>query len=155
MVRFEYEPPDAFHTFAMTSRDGYQWTESSGLVKGVPSIGVIQPPTNVKDDQAIYDVIVVGAGYCGLTAARDAALSGMSYVLLAEAQADGHVQVSRCSYSKLATELVDARGHPILRDTLSKWVVRGSAGASRMYGEKSPDMTCAMSWRYLMTTVEV
>ena len=62
----------------MTSRDGYQWTESSGLVKGVPSIGVIQPPTNIKDEQTTYDVIVVGAGYCGLTAARDAALSGVS-----------------------------------------------------------------------------
>jgi NADPH-dependent 2,4-dienoyl-CoA reductase/sulfur reductase-like enzyme len=64
----------------MTSSDGYQWTESTGLVKGVPSIGVIQPSTNIQDEdeQAIYDVIVVGAGYCGLTAARDAALSGMS-----------------------------------------------------------------------------
>lgn len=61
----------------MTSRDGYQWTESSGLVKGVPSIGVIQPAINISDEQAVYDVIVVGAGYCGLTAARDAALSGV------------------------------------------------------------------------------
>ncbi|KAG9664038.1 monoamine oxidase N, partial [Aureobasidium melanogenum] len=66
----------------MTSRDGYQWTESSGLVKGVPSIGVIQPPTNIRDEQATYDVIVVGAGYCGLTAARDAALSGLRVLLL-------------------------------------------------------------------------
>ncbi|KAH0044741.1 monoamine oxidase N, partial [Aureobasidium melanogenum] len=66
----------------MTSRDGYQWTESSGLVKGVPSIGVIKPPTNIRDEQATYDVIVVGAGYCGLTAARDAALSGLSVLLL-------------------------------------------------------------------------
>jgi monoamine oxidase len=66
----------------MTSRDGYQWTESSGLVKGVPSIGVIQPPTNIRDEQATYDVIVVGAGYCGLTGARDAALSGVSYGLI-------------------------------------------------------------------------
>ncbi|KAG9662731.1 monoamine oxidase N, partial [Aureobasidium melanogenum] len=66
----------------MTSRDGYQWTESSGLIKGVPSIGVIQPPTNIRDKQAIYDVIVVGAGYCGLTAARDAALSGLRVLLL-------------------------------------------------------------------------
>lgn len=72
----------------MTSRDGYQWTESSGLVKGVPSIGVVQPPTNIKDEQALYDVIVVGAGYCGLTAARDAALSGMADEMLAKVQAD-------------------------------------------------------------------
>jgi NADPH-dependent 2,4-dienoyl-CoA reductase/sulfur reductase-like enzyme len=72
----------------MTSRDGYQWTESSGLVKGVPSIGVIQPPTNIKDEQTTYDVVVVGAGYCGLTAARDAALSGMPCKLTAQIQAD-------------------------------------------------------------------
>lgn len=67
---------------AMTSRDGYQWTEETGLVKGVPSIGVIQPPSNIKDPQEIYDVIVVGAGYCGLTASRDAALSGLKVLLL-------------------------------------------------------------------------
>ncbi|KAI5196315.1 hypothetical protein AUEXF2481DRAFT_33866 [Aureobasidium subglaciale EXF-2481] len=66
----------------MTSRDGYQWTEKSGLIKGVPSLGVIQPPTNIKDEQAVYDVIVIGAGYCGLTAARDAALSGLKVLLL-------------------------------------------------------------------------
>lgn len=72
----------------MTSRDGYQWTESSGLVKGVPSIGVIQPPTNIEDEQTIYDVVVVGAGYCGLTAARDAALSGMSCRRKSRYQAD-------------------------------------------------------------------
>ncbi|THX59008.1 monoamine oxidase N [Aureobasidium pullulans] len=66
----------------MSSRDGYQWTESSGLVKGVPSIGVIQPPTNIQTEHELYDVIVVGAGYCGLTAARDAALSGLKVLLL-------------------------------------------------------------------------
>lgn len=88
MTRSEYEPRNTFHTSAMTSRDGYQWTESSGLVKGVPSIGVIQPPTNIKDEQAIYDVIVVGAGYCGLTAARDAALSGTPHALLVQTPAD-------------------------------------------------------------------
>ena len=60
------------------SLDGYQWTEATGLVKGVPTIGLIQPPTNIEDSKAYYDVIVVGAGYCGLTAARDAALSGKS-----------------------------------------------------------------------------
>jgi NADPH-dependent 2,4-dienoyl-CoA reductase/sulfur reductase-like enzyme len=61
----------------MTSKDGYQWTETTGLVKGVPSIGVIQPPTHIENEREHYDVIVVGAGYCGLTAARDAAVSGM------------------------------------------------------------------------------
>jgi hypothetical protein len=60
----------------MTSRDGYVWTEAEGLRAGVPSIGVIEPPSNLTDKTVIFDVIIVGAGYCGLTAARDATLSG-------------------------------------------------------------------------------
>jgi heterodisulfide reductase subunit A-like polyferredoxin len=61
----------------MTSQDGYQWTQKSGLVKGVPSIGVINPPKKIQDSKQPFDVIVIGAGYSGLTAARDAAVSGM------------------------------------------------------------------------------
>lgn len=61
----------------MTSRDGYQWTEAAKLQAGVPSIGVIEPETNVRSaDDIDYDVVVVGSGYCGLTASRDAAISG-------------------------------------------------------------------------------
>lgn len=63
----------------MTSRDGFQWSESAGLTKGVPSIGVIEPATNLDGTAAgRFDVIVVGAGYTGLTAARDAAVAGES-----------------------------------------------------------------------------
>jgi monoamine oxidase len=69
----------------MSSKDGYSWTESQGLKSGVPCIGAISPPTNLKDSNAKYDVIVVGAGYCGLTAARDAAIAGLK-VLLIEAR---------------------------------------------------------------------
>jgi NADPH-dependent 2,4-dienoyl-CoA reductase/sulfur reductase-like enzyme len=60
----------------MTSKDGYSWTKAQGLRAGVPSIGVIEPPSNIKSTDTVYDVIVVGAGYCGLTAARDASLAG-------------------------------------------------------------------------------
>jgi len=63
----------------MTSRDGFQWTQSQGLKRGVPCVGVIQPDNNLaKSTITTYDVIVIGAGYCGLTACRDAALSGKS-----------------------------------------------------------------------------
>lgn len=61
----------------MTSRDGFQWTPETGLVQGVPSIGVISPPTNITSEPGQFDVIVVGAGYSGLTASRDACLAGM------------------------------------------------------------------------------
>ncbi|SMR61915.1 unnamed protein product [Zymoseptoria tritici ST99CH_1E4] len=66
----------------MTSRDGYTWTPTSGLVAGVPSLGVITPPTNIVTSEAEYDVIVVGAGYSGLTAARNAAVEGLRVLLL-------------------------------------------------------------------------
>ena len=71
----KYNTRTQYHT--MTSQDGYQWTQESGLVKGVPSIGVITPKQQIQDATQPFDVIVVGAGYSGLTAARDAAVSGM------------------------------------------------------------------------------
>ncbi|KAL6708163.1 hypothetical protein ACN47E_003347 [Coniothyrium glycines] len=66
----------------MTSRDGYTWTPKDGLKAGIPTIGLISPPSNVSSTEAPYDVIVVGAGYCGLTAARNAALEGLKVLLL-------------------------------------------------------------------------
>lgn len=61
----------------MTSRDGYQWTKDGGLVQGVPSLGVIEPSTNIDGNNPTkFDVIVVGAGYAGLTAVRDATVAG-------------------------------------------------------------------------------
>lgn len=61
----------------MTSRDGFQWTPESGLSQGVPSIGVISPATNITSAAALWDVVIVGAGYTGLTATRDVCLAGM------------------------------------------------------------------------------
>lgn len=62
----------------MTSRDGFQWTPETGLAQGVPSIGVISPPTKTSTSSATYDVIVVGGGYTGLTATRDLTIAGAS-----------------------------------------------------------------------------
>ncbi|KAH7086059.1 monoamine oxidase N [Paraphoma chrysanthemicola] len=69
----------------MSSKDGYQWTRTAGLKTGVPTIGAIQPPSNLKGSEGEFDVLVVGGGYCGLTAARDAANYGLR-VLLIEAR---------------------------------------------------------------------
>lgn len=61
------------------TRDGYQWTPLSGLQAGAPCIGVIQPAQKLpRNPEMVYDAIVVGAGYAGLTAARDLCNSGES-----------------------------------------------------------------------------
>lgn len=73
----------------MTSRDGYQWTATTGLRQGVPSISVISPSTNVLSTTEDWDVIVVGAGYSGLTASRDVCLAGTPPLLSV-----GHRQMS-------------------------------------------------------------
>ncbi|KAJ5753283.1 hypothetical protein N7520_010200 [Penicillium odoratum] len=61
----------------MNSRDGFQWTPETGLAPGVPSIGVISPPINVTSSSTVYDAIVVGGGYSGLTATRDLTVAGV------------------------------------------------------------------------------
>ncbi|KAE8143967.1 amine oxidase [Aspergillus pseudotamarii] len=67
----------------MTSRDGYLWTPDQGLKAGIPCIGRIQPPTKLNGPSpCVYDVIVVGAGYCGLTVLRDISLAGLRVLLL-------------------------------------------------------------------------
>lgn len=60
----------------MTSKDGFSWTKTDGLRPGIPCIGAIQPPSNVESSESEFDVIVVGAGYAGLTAARDTSVAG-------------------------------------------------------------------------------
>lgn len=62
----------------MASKDGYSWTKADGLRAGIPCLGAIQPASNITDTNAEYDVIVVGAGYSGLTAARDTSVAGTS-----------------------------------------------------------------------------
>lgn len=63
------------------SRDGYQWTQSTGLIQGVPTLGLIQPSTHFTRNKT-YDVIVIGGGYAGLTTCRDLALAGNNVLLL-------------------------------------------------------------------------
>ncbi|RAL13385.1 flavin monoamine oxidase family protein [Aspergillus homomorphus CBS 101889] len=65
----------------MTSKNGYHWTPETGLSQGLTSEGVIQPPQKLSNDDH-YDVIVIGAGYCGLTAARDMCTAGLKVLLL-------------------------------------------------------------------------
>lgn len=51
--------------------DGYVWTEKQGTCKGVLKCKGVVFPTERRNVDKIYDVIVIGAGYAGLAAARD------------------------------------------------------------------------------------
>jgi monoamine oxidase len=120
----------------MTSRDGYCWTPEDGLKAGVPSLGVISPASNISSSEVLYDVIVIGAGYCGLTAARNATIAGLKVLLL-----EGRDRIGGRSWSS------NIGGYPF--EMGGTWVHWGQANAWRevvryqMEGEveKSHDFT--------------
>lgn len=59
------------------SSEGFSWTPSTGFAEGLPTIGVVDPPQGIRSNQDdIYDVIIVGAGYAGLIASRDLSTQG-------------------------------------------------------------------------------
>lgn len=60
------------------SREGFQWTPDNGLQPGLPCLGVIQPPQQIEHPEEVFDVLIIGAGYSGLSAARDTATAGTS-----------------------------------------------------------------------------
>ncbi|PYI03580.1 FAD/NAD(P)-binding domain-containing protein [Aspergillus sclerotiicarbonarius CBS 121057] len=70
----------------MTTRDGCRYQKSGSFSKGLPCSAVIHPPGNIPGSLSdSFDVIVIGAGYAGLTATRD--LCNLGYkVLLLEAR---------------------------------------------------------------------
>lgn len=133
----------ASKTLNMTSRDGFQWTAETGLAQGVPSIGVISPPTNIASASTPWDVIIVGAGYSGLTACRDACVAGeylSCYIGKYSVLFSNHTpQDSAFSSSRPGTVLVAARGLPTLEDILLKWEELGCIGVSPMSGGRSQD----------------
>ncbi len=56
--------------------EGFQWTPATGLQQGLPCEGVIQPPEMIEKSRQVFDVLIIGAGYTGLTAARDLTTTG-------------------------------------------------------------------------------
>ena len=69
----------------MTSRtkDGFIWTSSSSGRRGLTTEALGTSTLALKE---YYDVIVIGAGFAGLTAARDLTASRELSVLLVEAR---------------------------------------------------------------------
>lgn len=66
----------------MTTREGFALnTATQDLQKGLQCAAVISPSQSpaLRQSQS-YDVIVIGAGYAGLTACRDLCVAGMLIV---------------------------------------------------------------------------
>lgn len=64
------------------SIEGFEWNVDTGLRAGIPTLGAIQPPQKINLPNQLYDAIVIGAGYAGLTAARDLSTNGFKTLLL-------------------------------------------------------------------------
>lgn len=64
------------------SKDGFQWTPEHGLQHDLPTLGAIDPLKKHSATSQVYDVIVIGAGYAGLTATRDLTTTGHKVLLL-------------------------------------------------------------------------
>lgn len=60
--------------------DGYTWTSTSGVVPGLECEAYVSPQRSGARESHLYDVIVVGAGYAGLAAARDLATSSAQHL---------------------------------------------------------------------------
>lgn len=56
------------------TRDGHVWEPQTGFKTGIESDAVISPARALNNANKVYDVVVIGAGYAGLAAARDLSL---------------------------------------------------------------------------------
>ncbi|KAH7010206.1 amine oxidase [Ilyonectria destructans] len=67
----------------VNSSEGFTWTPTGGISHGLPTIGVVVPPSRaIQPQTATYDAIVIGSGYAGLVAARDLATQGKKTLLI-------------------------------------------------------------------------
>lgn len=65
------------------TQDGFLWTQHGGITEGLLTRSIV-PST--KSLRSTYDAIVIGAGFSGLIAARELAMTAQHEVLLIEAR---------------------------------------------------------------------
>lgn len=61
----------------MATREGYLCKRNGAFQQGLQCSATIRPRTNIPASNSdIFDVVVLGAGYAGLTACRDLSVAG-------------------------------------------------------------------------------
>lgn len=79
-LRRSLPPPPSTRSetpMAPLTTEGYHWTPQTGMQEGVLRCkGVVEPPCRLDNSFLDYDVIVIGAGYAGLMAARELVQKG-------------------------------------------------------------------------------
>jgi monoamine oxidase len=68
---------------APRSKEGYIWTKDGSSVEGLHTEAVVSSSSLVSKE---YDVIVIGAGFAGLVAARELSVKRDRSILLLEAR---------------------------------------------------------------------
>lgn len=114
--------------------EGHEYEVGDGISHGLPCDGAITPASNMAQGASkTFDAIIIGAGFTGLTAARDLTLAGKS--LGKERSLPDHGanilrQVARSFYSKGGTASEAEHGHQTSMAISTKWGEPGFTGNS-------------------------
>jgi len=122
------------------SKEGFAW-RSGKTSEGLPTASVIERSDDLKQE---YDVIVVGAGFAGLVAARDASKYGSVLLLDARDRIGGRTWTASVFEEEL--EMGGTWIHWCVAATLTCVTTVQSAntdsGLSHMYTPSSIGTTC-------------
>lgn len=123
----------------METREGFYYGSDRAVHQGLECPGVVIPRRNTTSPvEEPFDVIVVGAGYAGLTSCRDLCSSGMF-------DDDSHrpVEVEKlvdqdfgCCSSRRGIGSAGARIPPESTDICTRWAAHGFTGISPIRIEK-------------------
>lgn len=73
----------SIHNMAPRSKDGFIWTKDTPSTEGIHTEAVVSSSPSIAKE---YDVVVIGAGFAGLIAARELSAKRDRSVLLLEAR---------------------------------------------------------------------